>query len=379
MLPKLKYFSINWENGMKLNKQHFIQQENAFYDKIKDSSAGFINPNNYGLLASGIENETSFRSFLKVDNQNFLKVKIFQCRAITEGGARIEILENQQLPEFEINLNELLENSKKEDNTLYYLLLTTDIFNRQPFGEIDTEEEPPRFPYSRPAYKIDIVNEKQAAATNGSQPYSLTVGKLEVSGGKPIVHDDYIPPCTTINSHIQLVNFFNLTEKFYGQLELDLLSIIKKIKGKGQDTNLAQSVLALAQNLLNFISGNLSGLHWHVANQPPIFLFEYIATSARVIRNTIDSNAAENKEEMLNYFTNWSELKQGDFEKLLVFCINFEYKHIEILESIEQFTEFITIMEMLFTKLESLAYIGKKKETNIFVKEHKSRRSFLAD
>jgi len=173
--------------------------------------------------------------------------------------------------------------------------------------------------------------------------------------------------------------FFNLTEKFYGQLELDLLSIIKKIKGKGQDSNLAQSVFSLSQNLLNYISTNLSRLHWQVADQPPIFLFEYIATSARVIRNTIDSNTAENKEEMLNYFTNWSELKQGDFEKLLVFCINFEYKHVEILESIEQFTEFIHIMEMLFTKLESLAYIGKKKETNIFVKEHKSRRSFLAD
>ncbi len=379
MPPKLKYFNVNWENGMKLNKHHFIQQENAFNDKVKDANASFLNNKNYGLLPFGTEGETSFKTVLKVDNQNFLKVKIVQCRAITQGGARIEILEDQLLPEFEVNLTSILETSKKEEANIFYVLLTIDIFKPQPFGELESDEEPPRYPYSRPAFKIDVINKQQISPESGTQPYSFFVGKLEIRGEKPEIQDDYIPPCTTIKSHLQLMAFFNLTEKFYGQLELDLLSIIKKIKGKGQDSNLAQSVFSLSQNLLNYISTNLSRLHWQVADQPPIFLFEYIATSARVIRNTIDSNTAENKEEMLNYFTNWSELKQGDFEKLLVFCINFEYKHVEILESIEQFTEFIHIMEMLFTKLESLAYIGKKKETNIFVKEHKSRRSFLAD
>jgi hypothetical protein len=47
--------------------------------------------------------------------------------------------------------------------------------------------------------------------------------------------------------------------------------------------------------------------------------------------------------------------------------------------SIEQFSEFMQIIALLFDKLESLAYIGKKKETNIFVKEQTSKRSFLAD
>ena len=82
---------------------------------------------------------------------------------------------------------------------------------------------------------------------------------------------------------------------------------------------------------------------------------------------------------MLNYFTNWSELKQGDFEKLLVYCINFDYNHNEISNSIDEFSEFIQIIDTLFMKLESLAFIGKKKETNIFVKEQPSKRSFLAD
>ena len=53
--------------------------------------------------------------------------------------------------------------------------------------------------------------------------------------------------------------------------------------------------------------------------------------------------------------------------------------HYEILNNVEQFSEFVQIMTALFAKLESLAYIGKKKETSIFVKEDKPKRSFLAD
>ncbi len=120
-------------------------------------------------------------------------------------------------------------------------------------------------------------------------------------------------------------------------------------------------------------------IRWQLIDQPPLYLFENIASFARIIRNTIDCNTAAQKEELLNYFTTWSELKQGDFEKLLVYCINFEYDHNEISNNIDQFSEFVLIMTSLFTKLESLAYIGKKKETSIFVKEQTSKRSFLAD
>jgi hypothetical protein len=157
------------------------------------------------------------------------------------------------------------------------------------------------------------------------------------------------------------------------------VSIIRKIREKGQDSTLSDSVLILSESLLNFVSTNVLKVKWQLSDQPPLYLFENIAGFARLIRNTIDSNNAAQKEELLNYFTNWSELKQGDFERLLVYCINFEYNHNEIINSVYEFTEFVQIIDTLFNKLESLAYIGKKKETNIFVKEQSSKRSFLID
>ncbi len=378
MPPKIKYFNVNWENGMNISKNHFIQQENAFTDRLRDTSAVFLNNLNFGLVPVGAESDLTVKTVFKIDNQNFLKTKIFCCRAITQGGARIEINEEQQLPELKTDLTHEIELSKSEEGADFFILLSVDPFNRQVFGELDAEEDPPRYPFTLPGYKVNVVAEK-VLSKEGVHPLSFFIGKMRIEQGTPEIYEDYIPPCMKVKSHQKLTEFSDLVEKFFSQVELNLLSIIRKIKDKNQDTSLAKSVLSLSENLLRYVTENHLKLHWELPEKPPVFLFVYIANAARVIRNTIDAEAASNKEELLNYFTNWSELKQGDFEKLLVYCINFEYNHYDILFSIEQFSEFMQIVGLLFEKLESLAYIGKKKETNIFVKEQKTKRSFLAD
>ena len=374
----MKYLNVNWENGMNIGKEHFIQQENAYTDKLNDACAIFLNNRNYGLVPIGFSSDSSVNVVIKVDNQKFLKTKIFSCRAVCQGGARIEILEEHQLPEMKTDLSQILESAEKGETSEYFVLLSVDPFNRQVAGELNAEEDPPRYPFTMPGYKVSVISEK-VLSKEGIQPQSFFIGKLKIEKGIPEICDDYIPPCITVNSHLKVNRFYESTGKFFSQLELNLLSIIHKINEKNQDTKLAKSVFSLSEKLLQYISENHLRLQWEIPDLPPINLFIYIAGAARVIRNTIDSNSSSNKEELLNYFTNWSELKQGDFEKLLVYCVNFEYRHYDILYSVEQFSEFMQIIALLFDKLESLAYIGKKKETNIFVKEQTSKRSFLAD
>jgi len=378
MPAHLKYSNVNWINGMKIKKDHFIQHENAFEDKLKDAAACFLSSLNYGLLAMWGSNDASFNVIFKVSNQKFLNISILQIRALTQGGTRIEILDSSKPVEFSIDLTNEIESSKKEENRMFFIMLTVDQFSKEPFGELETDEDPPRYPFTRPVLKINLIPEKEVAR-EGLLPFSMYIGKILIMPDRLELHEDYLPACMTLKSHSRLISFHSTVDKFYNQLELNLLSIISKIREKGQDSTLALSVLALVQNLLNFIGTNNLKIRWLLIDQPPIFLFENIACFARIIRNTIDCNTAAQKEELLNYFTAWSGLKQGDFEKLLVYCINFEYNHIEISNNIDQFSEFIQIIASLFTKLESLAYIGKKKETNIFVKEQPAKRSFLAD
>jgi len=378
MPPILKYFTVNWENGMNIGKEHFIQHENVIAESFNDVRAVLLNSRNYGLLPVDSQSATSFRTVFRIDNQNFLKVKIFQCRAVSEAGIRIEILESHHLKDLEVDISTDLDLASGGEGGDYFIILSVDPFDRQVFGELNAEEDPPRYPYTIPSFKVNLIAEKKIAK-DGIHPNSFFIGKLKIDQSGTEIYEDYIPPCMTMKSHSALINFITSMDKFFSGLELDLLSIIRKIKEKNQDTTLAKSVYELADNLLQYISANHLRLHQELPDLPPIHVFTYIASAARVIRNTIDSNSANDKEELLNYFTNWSELNQGDFEKLLVYCINFEYRHFDILFNVEQFSEFMQIIALLFDKLESLAYIGKKKETNIFVKEQKTKRSFLAD
>jgi predicted component of type VI protein secretion system len=378
MPAPLRNANVNWVNGMKIRKEHFVQQNNAMEDKLKDVAACFINTYNYGLLPIWLNEGTSCKVAFMAGTTKFLDINVFHLRALTRGGARIEILEDLPVKKFSLDISKETEAAKKEENGSYYIMLSIDLFNREPFGELATEEEPPRYPYIVPSYKVNLISEKDVAKT-GMEPWSLFIGKISIKPDRLEISEDYIPACMSIKSHIKLIEFSLSAEKFYNQLESNLVSIIRKIREKGQDSSLAGSVLILSENLLNFTGSNILKVKWHLPDQPPLYLFENIAGFARLIRNTIDSNSAAQKEELLNYFTNWSELKQGDFERLLVYCINFEYNHHEIINSVYEFTEFIQIIDTLFAKLESLAYIGKKKETNIFVKEQSSKRSFLID
>lgn len=378
MPTKIENFNVNWVNGMKINRNHFIQLENAFHDHLRDSISITLNNRNYGLLSLDIPSLDSVITEIMIDNENLIRAKIHQYRAVSQGGVRIEILKEHLIDEFKLEIDRESEFEAGESMSDFYLLLSLDLFNRQNFGELKTNEEPPRFPFTIPSYKFHIISEKQIRK-NTYQPFSFFVGKISILHDKIKIHENYIPPCRTINSHLNLISFLDETRKSYNQVEFYLLSIIQKIKDKNQNTSLAQSVLSLSKEWLSFITQNQSRLQWEIPDLPPIYLFNYIATSARVIKNAIEANTSEDREEMLNYFTNWSELKQGDFEKLLNNCMNFDYEHYNILHSVEQFGEFVQVIFSLFKKLESLTYIGKKKDTGIFVKEEKKKRSFLAD
>ncbi|MGQ1786409.1 MULTISPECIES: hypothetical protein [unclassified Saccharicrinis] len=378
MPTKIEHFNVNWMTGMKINRDHFIQQENAFKDHLKDAYSIGLNNKNYGLLPLDIPNEESYKVEITLDNENFLKVKIFQYRSVSQGGGRVEILKDHLLPEFKLDLStEIGSVSDSKDNG-YFVVLSMNLFERQNFGELKTDEEPPRFPYIIPEYKVHLISEDQIQS-DSYQPFTFFMGKLYVKGDKIEIYDNYIPPCMRISSHTALISFLIGIIKQYDQIESNLVSIIRKIKEKQQDTTLAQSVLTLSEDLLKYISHNHVRLQWEMNDLPLVYLLQYIATTAHVIKNAIDTKTASDKEELLNYFTGWTELKQGDFEKLIKYCINFNYQHFNIQYSVEQFSEFMQVISLLFKKLESLTYIGKKKETNIFVKEQKTKRSFLAD
>ena len=51
IFPKIQTFPTNWENGMKLNADHFQHMENSIEDSIRDCRASSVLANSsYGIL-----------------------------------------------------------------------------------------------------------------------------------------------------------------------------------------------------------------------------------------------------------------------------------------------------------------------------------------
>lgn len=229
-----------------------------------------------------------------------------------------------------------------------------------------------------PECKVHLIPESQLGKKESGLNFVL-IGKIHISEKGTELDKDYIPPCTSILSHPRLMGIHTEFDKFLSQLEVDVVTIIKKIRDKEQTNTLATTLESIAVPMLYYLSTSILGFRWKIPVQPPLHMCEQIAQCARIIKNGLDANSGKAKEELLNYFTEWCTLNQGDFESILFRTVNFDYQHSNLQKTLATMLQFAETISALFSKLSTLEYIGKKKETSIFVKEQTVKKSFLAD
>lgn len=391
MAEPLKHFPVNWVDGMKIKKQHFIDTENALLDQIRDALACGIHALNYGLLPPKGENKESLRCWFVSDNQQQWRIKLTECRAVTPGGGRIEVPEHTvhslkyatTFPEATYTWD------PQHTESTYYVLIQVNPFNRQPSGEPLLEEDPPRLPYATPEYNLYVAPASQLPSGQlGS--YQMVLARINVVDGRPLMDDDYIPPCSIVSAHPSLIDLYHELDQFLGQMELYGVHIVQKIYGRNQNNDLALVVLYTTEKMVQFLGTRITQFRWLAMNQPPAQMLEIIAGLARTMKNAIDQRAGAGKEELLNYLSEWCELRQGELETLMINCANIRYKHLDVRECLQPMIPFVRAVNKLFESLSRLDYIGRKQDSNIFVKEesqedseylrkHKAKRWFFTD
>ena len=217
--------------------------------------------------------------------------------------------------------------------------------------------------------------------------YHITIGKLKVVGNGVEIIEKYIPPCAKVTNHKDLMDIYQDLDKMLSRLESDSTLIVQKIYRKDQTNLLAKTVLFFTESMLRHLSTNIHHFRWFVPEMPPIFMVEYFASFARLLKNSLDMKAGTGKEEMLNYFKDWIvEVNQGELEGIIDQLVNIEYNHMDINESIEKIEAFSVTLSTVMNKLSKLDYIGDKKKTDVIVTsrgadvvETPKKRSFLLD
>jgi len=381
---KQPHYQVNWIDGMKINKQHFIESENAAVRNSQLAAAAQINSYNYGLLPNtGATNALELD--VNLDGQNTIVVQLKYCKAITKAGYNVHI--TPDISEALVQSGNSIDTSlsTKDSDGSYYVVLSVNPFERIPLGEANPDEEPVRHPFVIPQYQLHIVDENDAN-TDEFGAYHISLGKIDVIDGKALINEDYIPPCTCIESHEDLKYIFSEIHTFFNVLENYNMNIIQKIYQKKQTNDMARMVMTISQAVVQYLGGMLPDYRLTASGQSPIHMISKIMSLSRVIKNNIDVYVGTGKEELLNYLSDWCDLNQGAFENVLIEMIELNYQHNDINKSLLYVSNFTKLMASLFKKLNELDYIGKKSDSNIFVKEEviakpevKKRRSFLLD
>ncbi len=366
-MQPLKHKAVNWIDGMKISKEHFIQQESFFTESIRDGVATQINKLNYGLLSPLSENGNSINVNISVDPSKIIRVRLHECHAITSNGERIEIVTNegQKLNSDADKLTADYDFNDTKEKT-FFAVLSVNLFARKPVGTQDANEIPPRYPYSVPQYTVEILPISQI--TNSPNAL-LMLGKLQISSGRMMVVEKYIPPCVMVRNHPRLLDtYYNLGNQLGETANLNL-SIVQKAHAKSQSTSLVRSFMVLSEKITDFLAATLGRFMWIVADMPPVYLIETFIQFAYVVKFSLERLPPKDKEELLAYFSEWTEMTIQEINERISVMLKCEYNHDDLAKALATAEEFMTTIHTIFSRLNALDFIGKKKGERAFVQE----------
>ncbi len=370
MVEKLNHFPVNWIDGMKINKSHFLAMQENVAELVNDAIGIHTTPMSYGLLNLGNQNKEAIKITLGIDNHKLLRVRVEECHAITPNGSRIEISRNfTDTLDLQIPYAEDTYQIKEGEQHALLACISVNTMKRIPFGEPDPEEVPPRYPSTQPEYKLHLINADEFRSGIGFGGFYLAIGKIMI-GEVTTLDEEYIPASMMVSSHPKLIDMQASIAHTFGQLEIYSVQISQKINRNEQTSVLANMMMGLSDFTSNYLGQALTQFRWFSLHEHPAAMFSSVVSLARIMKNFIDSKSGSGKEELLNYFADWCDLTQGDFETLFTSLINTNYDHVHINKTATSCLYFLDKIEKLFETLNRLDYIGKKKENiELFVAE----------
>lgn len=350
MHSKIKYLPINWWNGMPFSADHLNNQFLAMADMLKDVSALHLNSSNYGLLGGDVKQKSS-NSF--IDNITNEKVEVSHCRAITQNGSRIEII-NKTWEELNKPLSILSESEKLETDRFWYVLLIVHPFSRVPDGE---EDQARKKTNTRSEYKLKLMS--LGALEHDNLENAIPLAKFENTSSGLRKVSSYIPPCTRLNSNEKLMKKYEEYEEYMYSLKECSEKIIDKIKDKRsrnkEQNRLADDIDGLCRTYLDFFVKNYDDYRLNFKDLPPIRLVEFFARFARILNHSLDT--AYDKNHVLQYFRQYAtNLNVAQLNQIIGDTFKSNYVHFDTCDSLDQIDLFLSTLHEIFIQLKTLDY-----------------------
>jgi hypothetical protein len=374
MHDPIKNGYINWIDGMKISKDHFVDMQKAVEDRLRDVRSIQVDEYGFGLLAGKVNGRYSLEYNLVIEHPAKVKVEVYHCRAISPAGDRVELVSSLNAlttplkADFDVDLN-------ASDGSIYDILLKVDSFHLIPYGDPDVEESPPRHPFAQPEYSLEIAPSRDLQYNEYNRNYVI-LSRVKLQGGAVSHIQDYIPPCSSMESDARLVDFYHSYYGFLLTLEQSVLQIITKGNANTNKSQLASSVDFLCRRLFSMIELEKDALNMHYRFNSPAVFVTHVKRVSRCIGNSIELLTNLGKDELLNYIERIIKISPGEYLKCLKDIVDEDYNHYDVNEMLLSVQKFCQINGKLFKDWSGLSFIGKDaEEETIFVAEKKVEKN----
>jgi hypothetical protein len=355
---------------MKISKNHLSQTEDYFIDIVRDATNMNLTNYNFGILPPYKNDELSSDFEITEKISNHVEIELRKCNAITAGGCRININPLDQSEYLRLDYpfeNDIASAENKNKQLFWDVILVVHPFDRTPAGAPDPEETPPRHPDAQKSYTLFIKPAGQIRVDESGM-HHLIIGRVTKNGDRFEVDKSYIPPCTSMSSHPDLKKYYERFGKYLNDIEVSSHRIIQKIHERENISDIAKNINSVCEHILT----NISTIYFNYKNKgrnySPVEALDVFSSLAHITFVSINFIHKKKREEMLQYFYEWSDVTPGNFTEMLTNMLELTYDHHNIRTLMSYTEEFLSMFSSLWIKLSTLEYIGQHKE-NIVVAE----------
>lgn len=342
--------------GMSVSSSHFIATENFLMERLMKNTETLQNKFAYGLLPAQGE-ETYMRLCLEGKGDG-TRLVLNSYHGITKGGCLVDIDQSQTVE---------CECSPAIDIAEYGwdVVLTVSPFERRPCGEPNMQEEPPRYPFVDPVYKLSII-ERDSKNVNDYGPFDVVVGLLRKKDGVFRLDDSYIPPSLSMTADRNLVRYMDLFTQSVSVMRSALGIIMEKAySSNAGKTDVLDNTLVICRELQRSMADMYYKWQSYGAMLSPYQVTEIFGGIANSVLLGFSFMSKGGKDAVLKYFYEWNGVSPSAFEKVLDEVASKEYRQNRIDASMNSIYNMLKTLEELLVGLSKLDYVGQHKESMV--------------
>lgn len=358
---KQKRKLVNWQDSMKISAAHLRQTEDFFIEAMSDTASVSLTNYNYGLLPQNEAYDGGIR--IREHVTDHIEIILSGCNAITPSGIRIDFSPTKDEEPLRKTYSPQADRGAIAKNTTHWdIIVVVDPYNRVAVGELNPDEVPPRHPDCEKKYALYVMPKGEINTSEVGSHY-LTIGRIRKEGDRYVVDHNYIPPCTSMVSHGDLSQYYERFAECFQGLEKSSRNIIEKIHNTSNSTSLAANIKLMCEDVLRYIASIYFNFRNKGRFMAPIYCADYISSLAHICYVDLIFMKGKHKDELLQYFYEWSDVTPGSFEELLAESLELVYDHDNIRSMMVRSEHFLETLCELWDKLSRLEYVGQHKES----------------